>query len=297
MNMKKIFLCISISALSGLVACQSSFEKQETKEQKATVIQKTDNQTDKIIYPILDTAVDIKIKGHWVSILSPKNQKIKGNILVLPGWDFSRNDWCEKSSLCQKALQRGYRLLMPEMGRSIYASRLYPETRSDWRVFPTKAWVVEEMLPYLQDSLGVMQPEQANFVLGLSTGARGVALIALAKPALFRAGAALSGDYEQTQMPADRLMIGFYGSYVQFKSRWEGEDNPVFQAKNFKTPLYLGHGKQDKIVPVAQTELFYGALKKANPSLRIHLHLTEAGHDYIYWDSEVENMLDFFEAE
>jgi predicted esterase len=295
--MTKLFLIIYFPIML-MSSCQTSSKKELKKPSNTTQMLATGNQSlPEAPPPTLDSVLDIKIEGHWVMILSPQTKEIKGNILVLPGWNFPRKDWCEKSSLCQKALSRGYRLVMPEMSKSVYSTKLYPETRSDWRSFPTKTWLVEKMIPYLQDSLQVMTEKQANFVLGLSTGARGVALVALAKPTLFRAGAALSGDYEQTQMPQDNLMIGFYGSYAQFKERWEREDNPAKQVKYFETPLYLGHGKQDKVVPVAQTQIFYDALRKAKPELRVKLHLTNAGHDYAYWDSEVENMLDFFESE
>jgi predicted esterase len=239
------------------------------------------------------TLQTLEIGGHLTDILPPKGA-FKGNIIVLPGWSFSRKDWCEKASLCKKATEKGYRLIMPEMGKSVYASQFYPETLKDWQKYPNKAWLINELIPTLQKEHGILLPEQHNFVVGLSTGGRGVALMALAKPELFKAVAALSGDFDQTQMPTDRLIIGYYGSYQAFKSRWEGEDNPTKQAARFKTPIYLGHGKQDNIVPVSQTQIFYDALQKANPALKIKLNLVNAAHDYAYWESETENVLNFF---
>ncbi|TAE46226.1 MAG: alpha/beta hydrolase, partial [Cytophagales bacterium] len=69
---------------------------------------------------------------------------------------------------------------------------------------------------------------------------------------------------------------------------------PLQQAKNFKTPIYLGHSKQDNIVPINQTQLFYEALKKNQPKLKVKLNLIDGGHDYKYWNKEVENILQFF---
>ncbi|NJO01486.1 MAG: prolyl oligopeptidase family serine peptidase [Bacteroidia bacterium] len=247
-----------------------------------------------ILNPHPDSLRSLWVAGHWVDIRYPPDT-IRANILVLPGWDFPRQDWCEKSSLCEEGRKRGYRLILPEMGRSVYSSRFYPETRSDWRQYPNKAWIVQEMIPTLQKEYGILLPKQPNYILGLSTGGRGVALVALALPELFRAAAALSGDFDQTQIPADRLMIGYYGSLTQFPDRWIGEDNPLQQAASWKLPLYLGHGKLDQIVPYQQSLLFYQVLHQAHPELKILLNLPEAGHDYRYWDSEVKNIYNFFE--
>ncbi len=292
---KKITFCLVLFALDlSLTACQAPTSQEQQQIKRPTDTLKTVVVASPKI--ALDSAVNIQIKGHWVTILSPKTSPAKGNILVLSGWSFPRQDWCEKSSLCRKALARGYRLVLPEMGKSVYATQLYPETRADWRSFPTNTWLMKEMIPYLQDSLGIMTLAQDNFALGLSTGARGVAMVALANPDLWKAGAALSGDYDQTLMPQDRLIAGFYGNYAQFKKRWEEIDNPNRQAQNFKTPLYLGHGKQDNVIPLSQTELFYSNLHRLHPNLRLKLNIQINGkHDYTYWDSEVENMLNFFE--
>ncbi|NJK84110.1 MAG: alpha/beta hydrolase, partial [Saprospiraceae bacterium] len=180
----------------------------------------------------LDSLQTLLIGGHLVDIMQPSGE-IKGNIIVLPGWDFSRKDWCQKSSLCAQALARGYRLILPEMARSVYAAEYYLETRTDWLRYPNKIWCTDSLVPALQQRYGILLPEQKNFVLGLSTGGRGAALLSLALPELFTAAAALSGDFDQTKMPADNLMRGYYGEYSKFPERWKGVDNPVYQADKF----------------------------------------------------------------
>lgn len=283
----QLFLFVSQS----LTSCMPSPDGKQKQISKDTLV-----HLSKEKYQVLskDTLITLTIAGHTVDIRTP-NGKVKGNIIVLPGWSFAKDDWCKNSTLCVKAIAEGYRLILPEMNKSVYSSEFYPETIKDWEKFPNKAWIIKEMIPTLQKKHDILLTSQKNFILGLSTGGRGVALIALAKPDLFVASAALSGDFDQTLMITDRLMIGYYGNYNQFKNRWEGEDNPTKQAKHWKTPIYLGHGKQDNIVPVAQTQVFYNALKKYHPKLKIKLNLPDASHDYKYWDSEVDNMLDFFE--
>jgi pimeloyl-ACP methyl ester carboxylesterase len=237
----------------------------------------------------------IKIDNIEVEIWVPEVEP-RADILLLPGWNFTRNDWCEKTLLCRKALHEGYRLIMPEMGKSIYASRYYPETRADWRTYPTGTWLADTLIPDLQKKYCLFQENGENYVIGLSTGGRGVAMIDLLVPGLFKSGAAFSGDYDQTLMKGDNLMRGFYGDYEQFPERWEGEDNPAFRVKEINIPLYLSHGKKDQMVPWQQTEHFYKLMRKAHPDLQLTLSLPEeSGHDFAFWGNEVDNALAFFE--
>ena len=238
----------------------------------------------------------IRVFGHEVDIaLPPDSVEIKANLLILQGWNFPKDDWCKRATLCQKALAQGYRLIMPEMSRSTYSTRLYPETLPQWRKYPTRRWLTDTLVRHLQDTFCVMLPEQANFVIGLSTGARGAALVSLNLPDIINGMAALSGDYDQRLIPQERIMNGFYGSPAQFPERWAGEDNLITQIHRFRTPSYLGHGVKDYVCPPNQTRLFYDSLKVRYPNLKLTLSMPDwAGHDYKYWDYETEYVLKFF---
>ena len=180
------------------------------------------------------------------------------------------------------------------MGKSIYQEINYPETRTEWRSFPTRKWLSDTLITLLQKKYSLLLKNENNYLVGLSTGARGVALVLLDFPDLFKGAAALSGDYNQLKMPSDNLMAGFYGTFDKFKERWKKTDNPIFRIKEYRTPLYLGHGKLDKVVPPEQTIMFYDSLKKYHPGLKTKLNMPDAQHDYNYWGSEVDNILKFF---
>jgi len=234
------------------------------------------------------------LNGDSVDLLFPRIHPV-GEILVLPGWNFSRKKCCASSSFCSTALSKGYILILPEMGKSVYASRLYPETRKDWIRYPELPWVLDTLFGTLQKKFGLLKPGQNNYIFGISTGGRGVALIMENSLTLFKAGAALSGDYDQTLFPGDNLMKGVYGEFGSFRSRWEGADNPARNAVKITVPLYLGHGENDKIVPCGQSKLFFEALNSTKNPEKFKLHLSEKhGHDYAYWDSETSAVLDFF---
>jgi pimeloyl-ACP methyl ester carboxylesterase len=237
----------------------------------------------------------LEIAGHKVDVWLP-GQPPKGCILLLPGWNFSRTDWCERSSMCTQALQRGFALVMPEMGKSVYAEQLFPETRPDWRQYPTRPWLREQVIEEVRARFGLLKPGQNNFVVGLSTGARGAALLCLDMPGFWKGAALLSGDYDQTKMPSDNLMRGYYGSYQQFAERWKTVDNVIHRILEWRTPVYIGHGRKDKVVPPAQSQHLCEVLRKVYPQLTVECHFPLAGHDYTYWDSEVKPVLDFLES-
>lgn len=233
-------------------------------------------------------------EGHQV-LLKYAAQPIKGTILLLQGWNFIPTHWCEHSKICDLALAKGYNLVMPDMGKSIYHSMVYKETRADWVKYPTRKWLVDSLFRYLQANWDVLQMNERNFVIGLSTGARGALLVAMDCPSLFKGVGALSGDYNQVLMPTDNLCKGYYGDYRSNKQRWKSVDNPFYRIKELKTPIYLGHGLKDQVVPSAQTTLFFKELKKVNPNLKAKMNTPQKAHDYLFWANEVDAMFEFLE--
>ena len=255
---------------------------------------------DKIIKQsaiVKDTIFEIKYMGqsYKTIIQVPKQTRIKGNLIALHGWNLPATDWCSKTSLCDKALKLGYIIIFPDLCKSIYTEKIYQGTRQDWKIYPTRKWFEDTLIKFIQINFKLLLPDQNNYILGLSTGARGVALLCLDNINLFKKAAALSGDYDQTKLKEDKLYNGFYGSYTKHREIWIGSENIVCRSKEFNTAIYLGHGKKDKVVPYSQTVNFYDSLKKYHPNLQINLHIDEkAEHNYKFWDSEVDNVLMFF---
>jgi pimeloyl-ACP methyl ester carboxylesterase len=235
------------------------------------------------------------IINHYAVEIRVPEGAIRGDLLLLPGWNYTRTKWCEESRVCSLALANGYRIVMPEMGKSLYAGRLFEETTPDLRQAPTRTWLTDTVFQVLRDSLGVLLANGNNAVLGLSTGGRGVIMVLLDEPLLFRAGAALSGDYDLPSMPNERINIAMYGPLSQFSERWRGIENPMDRLKELKTPLYLGHGGLDNVVDVRQTTRYYSALRAAQPELNVQLHIdSTAAHTFEYWDSELDEVFAFF---
>ena len=156
-------------------------------------------------------------------------------------------------------------------------------------------WITDTLIPFCRNHFKIFRKGEQNFLFGISTGGRRVALVAENTGSLFVAGASLSGDYDQTDMQEDRLMTGYYGQYQQFKDRWEGADNPSFQSDRLKIPLYLAHGLKDNIVPSKQSINFFQKINKADPSRGHILDICDTcGHNYVFWNSETKKVFNFF---
>lgn len=271
----------------------------------------------------------VKIGGYKIRILRPADSiQAAGTLLLLPGWNYSNTKWCDSTDVCKTALQKGFAVVAPDMGKSIYATQYFPETRADYKAYPTLTWL-DSALNILQAKHQLFSKKgfMRNFVLGLSTGARGAALICARKPGFFHAAALLSGDYNQANITDDALCTNVYGPYHSFAERWKTIDNPVALVPKIVTPMYIGHGGFDKVVHVTQSIEFYDSLvskqkfvlvqqnskyvvQKQNrlqgikgggfAQIRYEDYLVlniegVAGHDFAYWRSELPAIWRFFE--
>lgn len=226
---------------------------------------------------------------------SEKNRK--GTILALPGWNYPYSHWIDSTDLCAMALEHGYDLILPSIGKSIYSKRIYPETRIDWKEELTMDWFENEFFTVLKDSFNLLTNQQHNFIIGLSTGARGGLIMALDFPEKYEAVAILSGDYDQDKFPDDNLYKGFFGTKDKFPLRYSEDENPISKLDRLKAGVYIGHGAMDRIVAPDHSEHLYRLLKESG-STNVKFHLdSKAAHDYTYWNSELESIFEFFESQ
>ncbi|MBU43061.1 MAG: alpha/beta hydrolase [Spirochaetaceae bacterium] len=218
-------------------------------------------------------------------------------LLVLPGWKFDKSRWIKETDLKQYANRHSMILVLPQMNTSIYASQYFPETRMKWHSEAGLKFINETFIPELRQKFGLFTAGKENYLLGLSTGGRGVALIALSNPDLFVAGASFSGDFDQSVMPSDKLMAAVYGPFDRFSNRWRQIDNPVNAAQKWTMPLYLSHGTSDGIVPPDQTNRFYEAIRKAKGAdFPVELKMVEgAAHDFRFWNDQLAPAFAFFQ--
>ena len=168
---------------------------------------------------------DTTLKIPWVEserkvYLIPANTFFsRGNILLLHGWNLAPLGWCEQTTLCKKLRDAGFNIIIPDMAKSIYASQIYDETLPTMAKQPLRSWLTDTVIVYLRDSFKLFTKEANNFIVGLSTGARGAISVGIDMPEVFDGAVVLSSDYNQTLMPNDNLITYFYSSYEDYPER------------------------------------------------------------------------------
>ena len=181
-------------------------------------------ETPMIQPSISDTILQCDRNGFSPSVrIKMPSADFKGTILVLQGWNFPNSSWSDSSDLEKMASELGFALVMPEMGKSIYHKRNYPDTRADWRKYPTRTWLVDSLIANLQQEHQLFLEEHSNYVMGLSTGGRGAFIIAQENPKLFNAEPLYLEDYDQSAFPKDNLYRGFFGANPE---NWSDDENP-----------------------------------------------------------------------
>lgn len=213
-----------------------------------------------------------------------------GDILVLPGYNFSPDYLLQTSDLKELAQRMHFRLIIPDMGRSIYAGKIYPETRKDLIGCITRVKLLYDLIPSLQKKYKLLTGK--SFILGISTGARGAMLLA-EESKLFNGIAGLSGDYDQTTDIHDKLITSWYGPYQKFPDRWKNCDNPLNAAKKITIPVYLAHGNKDKVVNCQHSLLLYKKLQQEKRQVEF-IQEEEEGHDFRFWNKHIPLAMEFF---
>lgn len=260
-------------------------------------------------------------RGVQVKIILPEKQ-LKGMILLLPGWNLPDLDWSTKTSVCSKALSMNFGLVFVEMGKSVYMDSFYPSMRKDYKFYPTRTWLWDTVIKPLQQ-YGWFTPGSPSFVLGLSTGARGALILGIENSCCIKAVAGLSGDYNPLLDTKDGLMVNTLGAYEKNAFRWRGTNNISLRSEELNCHVFLAHGENDQIVPIAQSldlwnripkqgvtlkKLNYGKIKNAisyksttyiseNKTYQLRfVSIKDANHDYQFWNKSGLLALDFFKS-
>ena len=278
-----------------LLSCNSKKSKNVKQKEHNKDKISTDLNLETVIN---DTVIQVPHKTGLIKVYlqSHTSDQLKGTLVLLPGWNFPALDWCSKTDFCKKAKELGYQLIMPEMQKSMYAKHSFKETRTDLKNVLSRVWFKDTLVKYLQDSMKLLLPNQINGVCGISSGARGAALVAMDLPKVFKVAVALSGDFNPSLLQSDNLMNLFYGKFLQHKQRWLENDNVYSAASSYQVPILLLHGAQDNVVSVNQSTSFYNELKRVNPSLKCELIIdSTAGHNYSYWGKQTGKILSFID--
>jgi S-formylglutathione hydrolase FrmB len=223
-------------------------------------------------------------------------------LIVLHGYRQKPEEWETKTPIAEYADRYGLVLVCPAMTTTLYESRYYPETANRWAPLPGGEFISAVLIDFLQNNFNLAKERERTGIFGISTGARGALLLAAQHPGVFGAAAGLSGDYDSVSMKNDRLLVSQYGPYEVNRDRWENEVNILKKSESLrKTPVFLGHGTLDSIVPPPQTAMLAARLNELAAERGGYELIVEkeksngSGHDWIYWSRLVPDVLLFFD--
>jgi len=104
-------------------------------------------------------------------------------VVALHGWNGKAEDW-DRPEITGIADRFGLILACPSMGRTVYESRFYPETRARWGPMPGAVFLTDVLLPFLRTRLPVRHDRSGTAIIGVSTGGRGAVVAALRSKSL-----------------------------------------------------------------------------------------------------------------
>jgi putative tributyrin esterase len=241
-------------------------------------------------------------KFALAQIYFPKNY-IKGKnfrtLIGLHSHQGSYRDWERHTSIENYADMYNFIIVCPNMGNTIYETEYFPETTNKWNGIPGGRWIVEILIPYLQENFAICLKGNRIGIFGNSTGGRGALLLAASYPHIFGAAAGLSGDYDPISMPNDRLLTSVYGNFKDFRARWEKKDNIIKLAVNLHNiPVFIAHGEKDMVVPFEQSRILairLLQLRKNSGEFILEYHLKKYKfHDWSFWGIMTPQMMSFF---
>jgi S-formylglutathione hydrolase FrmB len=212
-------------------------------------------------------------------------------VLALHGWGHSPQEFIRNSPQLEAlAQQHQVVVAVPDLGKSVYETRFYPQTRGAWTTAPGTPWVLEVVLPWLRAHLPVHGDRAHTAVLGYSTGGRGAVLLAECSKEFAFAGSA-SGTFSFALLSSAegeaKIHAAFYGPRASFPERWALDDcvSPARLAGLEGTRLYIAHGAEDHSVRPDQLEALRAALRGSTVQAQWVL-VPGAGHTWEFWNAQ-----------
>ena len=280
---KRNHLFILIIILTTIISCQ--------RKEKINFERLTPHKSFLYVDHRNDTTFKIKRANNDLNVylLANNNFFTRGTVILLHGWDLSPLSWCDQTSFCNELLSMGYHVIIPDMGKSVYASQYYPETVKTMAMYPQLPFVLDTLLPFLQDSIHILNNSHNNFLIGYSMGARGALAIAENTENIFSRLVLISGEYDQTLIPEDNILTMYFGSYQQFPERWEGKDNLLRNIDKLNIPVLILHGQNDDVISAIQSDTLAKVLENKN-KFYIKTIYNNYGHDFDFVQKTVKDV-------
>lgn len=211
-------------------------------------------------------------------------------LYLLHGLGDDHTIWSRKCAIDRYAATHGIAIVMPFGARSFYTDMIYGS--------PYYSYISNELINTCESFFPLSKDATKRFIGGLSMGGYGAFKIALSNPDKFKAALSLSGPLDIARIPDYKHLLDLsYDVKLAFgdMSALDQTAHNVFKlaskASNLTTKpsLYMCCGTED-------------FLYADNESFKHHLdtlgydavyHKGPGGHDFYYWDNEVQLALDW----
>ena len=241
-----------------------------------------------------------EISGAVVQIYFPRDY-VKGKkyrtIIALHPSDKNERDW-ESSGVESFADRYKMVIVCPAMKRSVYENSFYPETSYKWNVIPGGKFIGETLIKFLNSNFSLASKRESTGIMGAEAGAHGALIVACYYPNRFKSAAGISGFYDPTAMPNNKMIEAVYGSYKMFQDRWENEASPLTLAEKLKgVHVFLYHGlKYDSYQPEQSRVMAIRIkqLQKKFSDYSITYKENKGGSKgWIHWSYQVSDIMNF----
>ncbi len=222
-------------------------------------------------------------------------------LVALHGYSESQRDWGNETGIEGIAASYKIAIVCPGMGKTIYETKYYRETEIKWGPMPGGRFIGEVLMHALRDEFGLAMRREKTGIIGVSIGGRGSMLAASLYKDYFCVAAGLSGYYDILSMTKEKPLVSVYGDPVDFKERWETDDNLMNLTANLmNTNIFLFHGVNDYSVPKEQSLVYAMRLgqekKKNNSSITIrYREKKHMSHDWKAWNRILAEAMEFID--
>lgn len=171
-----------------------------------------------------------------------------------------------------------------------------PDGNNSWYVnsennYPYDSYLNKELHKIIYDTLNIKFKREYTYIAGLSMGGYGAIRSLLSYPNLYSKGGSFSGVLDlEKHLP--RIRSSYVSTSSIFSEKPKKENLPFKLLKpNMDVDIYLSCGLKDSLLE--DTKDFKKLLEINN--IKHVCNLKEGNHDWDFWDSELRELIKYFE--
>jgi S-formylglutathione hydrolase FrmB len=223
---------------------------------------------------------------------SGQNEQKYPALYLLHGVGGNYTNWMQVSHIREQARNYQMIIVLPDGGE--YGWYIDSPFDSSSRY---ESYIVADLIPYVESRFPARPGRESRAISGLSMGGHGAVSLALKHPELIGCASSLSGILDLTIHPTmwsswqlDRIL----GSFEQYPGNWRPHNSyDLVLQIGLKPNLFFDCGEQD-VFALADNRRFNRRLDSLNIP---HFYKENpGGHQWVYWDSHLQEHLQFHDA-